>query len=138
MMRPVRFFGTLYQTEKIVKFISDLFRLFLPAETNLTCLAVSRYTFEKSMPIRVGLVPRGEGARIRTTAVAEIRPGREYFGGYSRPPLDDEEYAAALRAVSDIAEMFLRFLQEQKRITFGGGAQHGRDEVCERVPAVAG
>ena len=43
--------------------------------------------------------------------------GREYFGGYSRPPLDNDEYAAVRRAVSgvcgEISKVFWRSRRRQ-------------------------
>ncbi len=62
--------------------------------------------------------------------------GREYYGGYSRPPLDDEEYAAALRAVSNVTESFSHFLENQKKSLMGSGAPDRRDDDRERAPAV--
>lgn len=67
---------------------------------------------------------------------AEIRFGREYFGGYSRPPLDDEEYAAVLRAVSDVSDTFSHFLENEKRSMMGNGAPDNGDDDRERSPAV--
>ena len=67
---------------------------------------------------------------------AEIWFGREYFGGYSRPPLSDKEDAAVLRAVSEVSERLLRFLEDQKRTARENGVQDSGDEVRESVPAV--
>jgi hypothetical protein len=44
---------------------------------------------------------------------AERWVGREYFGGYSRPPVDAEEYAAARKGVLAIAEKLWRFIEQK-------------------------
>jgi len=62
--------------------------------------------------------------------------GREYSGGYSRPPLSDVEDAAALRAVSEVSERLLRFLEDQKGVTRENGVQDSGDELRGSVPTV--
>jgi hypothetical protein len=42
---------------------------------------------------------------------AELWFGIEYFGGYSRPPVSREEYAAVGTAVSGVAEGLRRYLE---------------------------
>lgn len=45
---------------------------------------------------------------------AEIWLGREYFGGYSRPPVDADEYAAARKGVLAVADRLWRYIGQQK------------------------
>jgi hypothetical protein len=40
---------------------------------------------------------------------------REYYGGYARPLVSDEEYEAALLAVTGVAEGLRRFLEEERK-----------------------
>ncbi|MGA7828627.1 MAG: DUF4468 domain-containing protein [Geobacteraceae bacterium] len=61
--------------------------------------------------------------------------GREYFGGYSRPPLDNDEYAAVRRAVSGVCEKFESFLEEQRKTVTGiEGQQDGKGHRAEGAP----
>jgi hypothetical protein len=70
----------------------------------------------KTSPGQVALV--FENFRINVPKVysrkAERWFGREYFGGYSRPPLDNKERAAIERAVSIMYEKFRGFLEERQ------------------------
>lgn len=69
------------------------------------------------------------------TPRAVIFFGREYSGGYSRPPQDDEEYAAIRKAVSEITGKFRLFMEDQTRKLPETGVQDRGKEAGERVPS---
>lgn len=107
--------------------------------------AIEKIQYTISFQVRVQIAPGKitltfENMMIDVPKVynhrAETWFGREYFGGYSRPPLDAEEYAAALRAVSTVSEAFSHFIENQKKSMMGKDVQGRGADERERAQAV--
>jgi hypothetical protein len=88
--------------------------------TGLEAIARVQYTISFRVTETIddaGITLSFDSLLINVPKHYDVRPRlwqvREYYGGYARPLVSDEEYRASLQAVSGVADGLRRFLEEE-------------------------
>jgi hypothetical protein len=88
--------------------------------TGLEAIARVQYTISFRLRETIdaaGITLSFDSLRINVPKYYDLRPRlwqvREYYGGYARPLVSDDEYEASVRAVSRVSDGLRRFLEEE-------------------------
>jgi hypothetical protein len=88
--------------------------------------AIERVQYTISFRVRetiddAGITLSFDSLLINVPKYYSLRPRlwqeKEYYGGYARLPVSDEEYEASVQAVSSVVEGLRRFLDEERKKT---------------------